>query len=436
MLSARWLYFGVSVPALIAGVAEPGIAQAAEITEVQVSSDLTELTILGSGFGSSSSVLLAGKSLTVQSSSSNKVTAALPSGVAPGSYQLALGTSGIEIPFEVTIGDQGAVGPQGPAGQRGATGAAGPKGITGAAGPTGSQGLKGATGSAGVQGSRGPDGPPGTQGATGPVGAKGSTGSTGPQGTQGLRGATGALGAPGPTGPGGVTGATGPTGHTGATGAQGATGSIGPMGASGGVGPTGPTGNTGASGPTGHTGAKGVTGSTGPGATLIYGSLYASSYANSNAVSDNPISFDQVGAQSTSGMTLLAGASGASGPYGGFQVSNAGNYEVAFSITPVSGDASSYQVTLDGCGLTFNSLDDEASPIAADVICDLGANTNVDLNVPDDSSVDVQQATLTVKFVETPNNAQIAHPHFGTQHGPRPGAPPLPSAARSLSPTR
>jgi hypothetical protein len=433
MLSARWLYFGVSVPTLIAGVTEPGTAQAADITEVRVSSDLTELTIFGDGFGSSSSVLLAGKSLTVQSSSSNKVTAALPSGLAPGSYQLALGTSGIEIPFEVTIGDQGAVGPQGPAGLRGATGAAGPKGITGAAGSTGSQGPKGVTGSVGAQGIRGPAGPTGSQGATGPVGAKGSTGSTGPQGIQGSRGATGALGAPGPTGPGGVTGATGPTGHTGATGAQGATGTIGPMGASGGVGPTGPTGNTGASGPTGHTGAKGVTG---PGATLIYGSLYASSNANLSAVSDNLISFDQVGAQSTSGMTLLAGASGASGPYGGFQVSVGGNYEVAFSITPVTGDANSYQVTLDGCGLTFNSLNDEASPIAADVICDLDASADVDVNVPEGSSVDVQQATLTVKFVETPPSTPIAHPHFGTQHGPRPGAPPLPSAARSLSPTR
>jgi hypothetical protein len=139
-------------------------------------------------------------------------------------------------------------------------------------------------------------------------------------------------------------------------------------------------------------------------------------------------------------MTLLAGASGASGPYGGFQVSNAGNYEVAFSITPVSGDDSSYQVTLDGCGLTFNSLNDEASPIAGDVICSLGANANVDLNVPDDSSVEVEQATLTVKFVETPPDPQIAHPHFGTQHGARPGAAatpvPAPSAARSHSPTR
>lgn len=72
--------------------------------------------------------------------------------------------------LDITLADQGPVGPQGAAGP---VGAAGPKGATGATGPQGFSGPPGATGAAGAAGPQGPAGP---QGLTGATGAQGPTG--------------------------------------------------------------------------------------------------------------------------------------------------------------------------------------------------------------------------------------------------------------------
>jgi hypothetical protein len=210
MFGRRYLYLGAAGLALIAGSASIGTAQAAaHINEATVNSGLTLLTIVGGGFGTTKpQVFFGGTQLTVETFSTTKITADLPSGIGPGSYDLALivpptsGNNGGSLAFSVTIGDQGAVGP------RGSTGAAGEKGATGATGsvgPTGGTGVAGATG------------------ATGKAGATGATGLVGPTGGTGAAGATGATGI-------GATGAAGATGVTGATGATGA-GTTGPTGA-------------------------------------------------------------------------------------------------------------------------------------------------------------------------------------------------------------
>jgi hypothetical protein len=93
-------------------------------------------------------------------------------------------------------GDQGATGPQGPAGADGAAGATGPQG------PAGADGAAGATGPQGEVGPTGPQGPAGADGAAGATGPQGEVGPTGPQGDVGPTGPQGDVGPTGPTGPG------------------------------------------------------------------------------------------------------------------------------------------------------------------------------------------------------------------------------------------
>jgi hypothetical protein len=159
--------------------------------------------------------------------------------------------------IQLTPGDTGAVGAQGPIGTTGATGPVGATGPAGPIGATGADGERGLIGLSGVDGATGADGAQGPVGDTGADGAQGPTGATGAVGAQGPTGDTGAVGAQGPTGDTGADGAQGPTGDTGADGAQGPTGATGADGAQG---PTGDTGAVGAQGPTGATGADGAQG--------------------------------------------------------------------------------------------------------------------------------------------------------------------------------
>ncbi len=124
------------------------------ITSAIINSTTKQITIVGTNLlpASGSPVVdLDGVALTLVSSSSTKIVADLPAGLAAGSFQLTVG-AGV---FDVT---NGAIGPAGPTGPAGATGA------TGATGPTGPAGSKGATGATGPEGPKGPAGPQGPAG--------------------------------------------------------------------------------------------------------------------------------------------------------------------------------------------------------------------------------------------------------------------------------
>jgi collagen triple helix repeat protein/IPT/TIG domain-containing protein len=182
----------------------PAAAQTV-IYRAQVDTAAAQITIFGSGFGTSIPlVTLEGVPVTVISSTATSIVIGIPAGVVPGSYLLAVapaptgplgGRSYAE--FDLTVGAVGPQGPQGIPGQQGPPGAVGPQGVPG---PTG------APGPAGPQGATGPQGVPGPQGAAGPQGAPG------PQGATGAQGATGPQGVPGPTGPQGTVGPQGPAG--------------------------------------------------------------------------------------------------------------------------------------------------------------------------------------------------------------------------------
>ncbi len=111
-----------------------------------VDNDANTLTLTGANFGHSPSVILGGVlPLTVQSSSSTQIVAALPATLAPGSYLLLVRFGNFTAAvFEATVGAAGPPGPQGPAG------------------PIGLKGDTGAPGSPGPQGPKGDVGPPGT----------------------------------------------------------------------------------------------------------------------------------------------------------------------------------------------------------------------------------------------------------------------------------
>ncbi len=196
-------------------------------------------------------VYLTGKELAVLSHGSTEILAALPPGIAPGSYLLGVACGRGEKPrdvFSVTIGavgPQGLPGPQGIQGQPGSMGLPGPEGRQGDVGPQGPMGPKGLNwrgpwdptsdfgaadavsylGSAwiarrsnvGIAPVAGDDwsllatkGDPGLQGEVGPQGPQGPEGPRGPEGAAGLRGATGAQGPSGPQGPPGEPGTGGP----------------------------------------------------------------------------------------------------------------------------------------------------------------------------------------------------------------------------------
>lgn len=115
---------------------------------------LTALHIEGEWLCASPAVALSGSTLT-STSSPGVIDAALPSGIAAGSYLLTVSCGPATVDnasFEVTFG---AVGPQGA------------KGDTGAQGPIGLQGPRGDTGATGPQGIQGPAGPAGPAGSGG-----------------------------------------------------------------------------------------------------------------------------------------------------------------------------------------------------------------------------------------------------------------------------
>jgi hypothetical protein len=141
---------------------------------------------------------------------SEYVEVALGMPVMAGQYRISIGpnenTSTLESMVVI-----GAIGPQGPEGQKGEAGPMGPEGPRGEPGTEGIQGPKGDTGS---QGQTGPAGAQGDKGDTGAVGAQGPKGDTGPRGPQGLQGFAGPPGLPGPQGPRGDQGPQGPAGDS------------------------------------------------------------------------------------------------------------------------------------------------------------------------------------------------------------------------------
>jgi hypothetical protein len=235
------------------------------------------------------------------------VIAKLPSGIADGSYVLALnnGKDSDSSTFNVTLGvggEQGPAGPQGPKGDTGATGAAGAVGEQGDKGLTGPPGSSGATGATGAIGATGPAG---ERGAMGAVGATGAQGERGDRGTQGAAGAAGALGD------------AGPAGIAGATGAKGATGAIGPRGPQGAQGPTGVVGIEGQSGDTGERGATGASGAVGAtGATGLQGDVGPQGPVGERGPTGAPGAIGAKGATGGAGAAGTIGASGAMGPQG------------------------------------------------------------------------------------------------------------------------
>jgi hypothetical protein len=176
--------------------ASSSFAAAPTIISASANVSNTAITITGTNFVGQDAkhpliANLDNMQLTITASTPTSITANLPAGLPPGSYQLFVSTtgnlsdSGHTAELDVTLGT---------------TGPKGDTGATGATGSTGSPGATGATGANGATGSPGANGMNGAPGATGPTGATGSTGSTGSPGTTG---ATGATGATGPTGGGG-----------------------------------------------------------------------------------------------------------------------------------------------------------------------------------------------------------------------------------------
>jgi hypothetical protein len=217
-----------------------------------------QIMLTGTGFEpvdkTKPTVAFNGSALTVSTYSNTQVTATLPTGLTPGTFDLTVTNSqGNSVKFNMTYG---ATGPQGPAGPVGPTGPQGPAGLSGATGATGATGPRGLTGAPGAPGPAGTNGtsfifldaynPYATYAAdnvvtyngssyiaivlngpnpSGPTpdqnpswslmaaaGAIGATGPQGPQGAPGPEGIPGVMGNPGPTGPAGPAGPQGPTG--------------------------------------------------------------------------------------------------------------------------------------------------------------------------------------------------------------------------------
>jgi hypothetical protein len=148
----------------------------------------TMITITGSGFGSTlPAVMLDDAALIAMSNTGTQITADIPSGMwVVGTYLLKVTLSSkSSATFNVALGNEGPVGPQGLQGEPGPQGLKGDIGATGAPGP---QGSIGPMGPQGVAGAMGPQGPAGIQGIPGPAGATGAVGATGPVGPQGPAG--------------------------------------------------------------------------------------------------------------------------------------------------------------------------------------------------------------------------------------------------------
>ncbi|XP_069068467.1 collagen alpha-6(VI) chain [Pleurodeles waltl] len=192
------------------------------------------------------------------------------------------------------IGDKGAVGTYGTAGQKGRVGLKGLPGHAGEEGAPGDRGIPGPEGEQGVPGCVGTKGPKGTrgmhgtkgdtgdggidgvrseQGARGSPGNKGARGDPGYQGYPGIRGTPGDRGEKGFRGDPGESGADkvegGPRGEKGDEGEKGDFGPHGPPGSPGSKGKSKVEGRKGILGPKGSNGAPGFSGD--PGAQGIPG---------------------------------------------------------------------------------------------------------------------------------------------------------------------
>jgi hypothetical protein len=216
-----------------------------------------QIMLTGSGFEPNKTkptVAFNGSALTVSTFSNTQVTATLPAGLTPGTFDLTVTNSqGNSVAFNMTYGATGPQGPAGPAGPTGPQGPAGLSGSTGAPGASGPRGLTVAPGAPGPAGANGtsflfldaynqyatyaadnvvtyngssyiaivpngpnPSGPTPDQNPSWSLmaagGAIGATGPQGPQGAPGPEGITGLMGNPGPAGPAGPAGPQGPTG--------------------------------------------------------------------------------------------------------------------------------------------------------------------------------------------------------------------------------
>ena len=122
-------------------------ATAPKIFSTVTNFSTNHISITGQNFsptGLAPTVYFATTRLTLSSFSNQAITAMLPTGFAPGSYNLAVVNSNAQaVTFAVTLGAVGPMGPQGP------------PGVQGPPGPQGSQGPQGAPGA------QGPQGPPG-----------------------------------------------------------------------------------------------------------------------------------------------------------------------------------------------------------------------------------------------------------------------------------
>lgn len=142
---------------------------APEVLAAGVNASVTQVTIRGTEFGDSGATVTLAHvvNLGVISQSNTQVVASLPPNLLPATYMLTLSINRKRADAWLTIGSQGAVGPQG------LTGPAGIQGSMGPAGPNGDQG---------VQGLPGPMGPKGETGVKGDKGDKGDQGPAGPRG--------------------------------------------------------------------------------------------------------------------------------------------------------------------------------------------------------------------------------------------------------------
>src|SRR5437879_3777240 len=104
-----------------------------------------QISISGSGFGTSSTVKLDTLFPTIVASSDTNVTIGLPASLTPGSYELQV-TNNITNSVANFILTLGAVGPAGAPGPQGLAGPPGPQGPTGPTGPQGAAGPQGPTG--------------------------------------------------------------------------------------------------------------------------------------------------------------------------------------------------------------------------------------------------------------------------------------------------
>ncbi len=216
-----------------------------------------QIMLTGSGFQPNKTkptVAFNGSALTVSTFSNTQVTATLPTGLAPGTFDLTVANSqGNSVNFNMTYGATGAQGPAGPAGPTGPQGPAGLSGPTGATGTTGPRGLTGAPGAPGPAGTNGASfifldayNPYATYAADNVVTYKGSSyiaivpngpNPSGPTPDQNPDWSL--MAAAGAAGPAGAVGPPGPVGEQGLTGVM---GNPGPVGSAGPAGPQGPAG--------------------------------------------------------------------------------------------------------------------------------------------------------------------------------------------------